>query len=145
MPRIVNGLRTSLAPASLPSLSFYPKNISIGGYQGGGLIDITSLDNEKWRTFATKELKTIGAFTISCGYDDDFFDPAEIEAYLQINDLWTLTLPSGATFAFWGVADSFTGGNHSEQEQEPVGTLVIIPTLTDNTYAEVDPVYTAAP
>lgn len=145
MGRIVNGLRTSLAPAALPDLSFHPKNISIGGYQGGGLIDITSLDNEKWRTFATKELKTIGAFTISAGYDDDFFDPAEIEAYLQINDLWTLTLPSGATFAFWGVADSFAGGNHSEQEQEPIGTLVIIPTLTDNDYNEVDPVYTPAP
>jgi hypothetical protein len=143
--RIVNGLRTSLAAASLPDLAFYPKSISIGGYQGGGLIDITSLDNEEYRTFATKELKTLAPFTLSCGYDDEFFDPDEIEPYLQNNDLWTLTLPSGATFAFWGVADSFSGGNHSEQEAEPIGSLVIIPTLTDNDYNEVRPVFTAAP
>lgn len=143
--RIVNGHPTTFTMAGVADLKFFIKSITPTGPQGGGPIDITSMETVKHRQLIPKHLRTYTPITMVVEYEDDIFDPAVQEDWLQVAALMTFTLPTGATVAYWGFIDSFMPGAHSEQEDAPRGTVTVFVSNTDETYSEVDPVYTPAP
>lgn len=143
--RIVNGHPTTFTMASVPDLKFFIKSITPTGPQGGGPIDITSMETVKHRQLIPKHLRTYTPITMVVEYEDDIFDPAEQDDWLQVADLCTFTLPTGATVQYWGFIDSFMPGSHAEQEDAPRGTVTFFVSNTNAAYAETDPVYTAGP
>ena len=132
-----------LSSASVLTLVMQEKEVTIPGVDGGEAIDVTTMRNSTWRTFAARSLKTLLAGGISVAWDPALYD--EMVAMINDNQEITITLPDTATFEFWGHIKSFTPASHVEGTQ-PMADVEIIPTNRDgdNSNVEVAPVMTEA-
>jgi hypothetical protein len=116
------------------------------GFDGGDMIDTTTMSNAAWRTFHPRSLITLTEFNATCAYDPAVLDT--ILTTLNVNLAWTLTFPDkdggagGATWVFWAVMRMADPGELAEGEM-PTFDVTLTPTNTDATGAEVAPTYTA--
>jgi len=141
MGRMNDGFSTTIGFADYPAVSFWEKEVTPPGIQGGGENDTSTMRNTVWRTKAPKQLKTLSECSFTAAYDPVVYD--DIVAMIQTNQLITVTFPSGATVAFWGWLDDFTPGANTEGEQ-PTADCTIIPSNQNASDVETAPVYTAA-
>jgi len=138
--KIDDGFSTLFAFAADPDIALWEKNVKPPGIDGGDPIDITTMHNTDWRTFAPPQLKTLTPMNVTCAYDPAVYD--QIAAILATVGWITCHFADGSTLDFVGYLKSFEPNDISEGEQ-PTASVVIQPT---NILAgvEEEPVYTAA-
>lgn len=139
MVRLDDGYQTLITFAD-GALEVYEKEVQPPGIQGGGEIDTTTHNNATWRTKSPKSLKQMDPTSHTVAFDTAIY--ASIVAQINSNQLITVTLPNGATIAFWGWIDEFTPNAFVEGEQ-PTAEMTIIPSLVNDSGVETAPVYTA--
>ena len=145
MARIDDGHGTTVAFGSQPSgtgpgITFWEKEVTPPGMDGGGENDITTMRNTTYRTRAPKQLVTMTEMSLSVSYDADFYD--DILGMINVNQLITITFPDTSTVAFYGWLDKFVPGNMVEGEQ-PTADVTIVPSNQNVAGVETAPVYTA--
>ena len=126
--------------ATLQVISISPPAIS-----SGGAIEVTTMDNDAWRTKAPKKLHELGEVSFSALYD-----PAEIGNFLSgstgvgYNQSIVITFADATTLTFFGWVDSFSPSEISEGEA-PTADVTIIVSNQNGTGlaggAETAPVY----
>lgn len=129
MAVLEDGFATIFSFAANPTVKFYEKIITPPGMDGGGPIDVTTMRNTLYRTFAPKKLKTLTPMTAQCSFDDQVFSATEVWAMIGVNQLITITFPDAHTFAFWGFLDKFIPGDLGIAEDQPMATVTIQPTM----------------
>lgn len=142
MSKLKDGFSTTVGFAQDSSVLLYEKEVTPVGLDGGGVIDITSMRNTTYRTFAEKSLVTVTEGSFTALYNPAVYD--EILAMINVNQLITITEPDLSTVAFWGVLTSFIPGAHVEGTA-PLATVTIAPTNRNGSDVETAPVYAAAP
>jgi hypothetical protein len=143
MARIDDGHGTTISFASQPSgtgpgITFWEKEITPPGMDGGGENDTTTLRNTLYRTKAPKKLITATEMTCTVSYDSAFYE--DILGMILVNQLITITFPDDSTVAFWGWLDKFIPGTIAEGSQ-PTAEVTIIPSNQNGSGVETDPVY----
>lgn len=146
MARIDDGHSTQITFGSQPSgtgpgITFWEKEVTPPGMDGGGENDTTTMRNLVYRTKAPKKLITMTEMTIVVSYDASFYD--DIVDMINVNQQITITFPDTSTLVIWGVLDKFVPGNIVEGEQ-PTADITIFPTNQNSVGVETAPVYTAA-
>lgn len=142
MAVLEDGFATIVSFAANPTVKFYEKTITPPGMDGMGPIDVTTMRNTLYRTAAPKKLKKLTAMTMSVSYDDQVFSATEVWAMMQVNQLITITFPDGHTFAFWGFLDKFQPQELGVQEDQPMATVTIEPTMRNGSGVETAGVWT---
>ena len=141
MARIDDGFSTIITFANYPSVSFWEKEVTPPGMEGGGANEISTMRNTTWRTKAPKQLVSLTDCNFVAAYDPVVYE--DVVDMINENQLITITFPDGATLAFWGWLDTFTPNANVEGEQ-PTAACVIIPSNQSTSYSEIAPDYTAA-
>jgi len=122
------------------ALQFEIKELTPPGVSGGGAIDISTMSNETWRTFAAKSLKTLTPFSIVIAYDTALYE-GMIDMCNDNQEIF-ITFPDDSVLTFWAYVDEFVPNAQIEGEQ-PTATVNIIPTCFDEDAGEEDgPDYT---
>ncbi len=136
-----DGFSTTIAFASDSSILMEEKEIAPPGIDGGGAIDVTTMQNTKWRTMVPKSLKTLSEVSLVVAWDPQFFN--EVDDMINLNQQITVTFPDGASLVFFGFINTFVPNAHVEGEQ-PTAEMTIIPTNQNTSGVEVNPNYIAA-
>jgi hypothetical protein len=140
MARIDDGFSTTITFANYPSVSFYEKEVTPPGMEGGGANEITTMLNTTWRTKAPKKLVSLTDCNFVAAYDPVVY--SDVVSMVNENQLITITFPDTSTVAFWGWLDQFTPNANTEGEQ-PTAQCTIIPSNQNASGTETAPVYTA--
>ena len=121
-------------------IKFWEKTITPPGIDGGDAIELTTMHNTAWRTFAARGLKTLSEMTLVCAYDPDVYsDGTEIAEAINRDDTITVTWHDGSQLAFFGYLQKFEPSDLAEGEQ-PEATVTIVATNMDSDGAEQAPV-----
>lgn len=133
---LVDGFSTNIQLVTNDLTLLNVKTLTPPPVEGGGEIDLTTMENAAWRTRAPKSLKTLGPMTFTCSYDPALY---LAEVYAAVNDEQSIiiTFPDATTLTFYGFVDTFVPGTHEEGEL-PEATVTIIPTNV-NAGAETAP------
>jgi hypothetical protein len=128
---LVDGQSTTidLGSATLQEISISPMSVS-----SGGEIEVTSMDNDNWRSKAPKKLHEGGEVSFSALYD-----PAEIGTHLSDvgkNKLIKITFGNDSSVVggsanyqylhFYGWVDSFSPSEISEGEAPTADVTIIV-------------------
>ena len=132
---------SELTSTDILTLYMQEKEVTPPGVDGGEKIDVTTMRNTSWRTFAPRNLKTLMEAPINVAWDPGLYD--EMNAMINDNQEITITLPDTATIVFWGFVKSFTPSAHVEGAQ-PMAAVSIEPTNRNAAGAETAPVITEA-
>lgn len=136
---LTDGFSTTLTIANLPSVNLEVITTSLPGINGGGEIDLTTMSNTAYRTRTSKSLKSLDSVSVEFAYSTDSYE--DVLAQVNVNQLFTFTLPDTTTLAFYGWIDSFVPGT-LEEGSRPTTTMTIIPSLRNASGVETAPVYT---
>jgi len=123
-----------------PNVNLWEKTVTPVGIDGGDAIDVTTMHNDNWRTFAPRTLRTLTEGSFTAAYDPICYN--EILQMINIEQAITQHLPDGSSVAFYGYLRVFEPNELSEGEH-PEATVTIQPTNRDpTTGAEEAPVVT---
>ena len=140
MALLIDGFSTTVAFDSDSDVKLYEKSVMAPGIDAGGAIDITTMRNATWRTFAAKSLKTLSEASMTVSYDGSVY--SEIILLLGVTDKITVTFPDGGTFEFHGFLNTFSPGSAEEGEQPEADCSIVITNATE-AGVETPPVYVA--
>lgn len=136
--KLKDGWSTLITFASNPTIKLWEITVQPPGIEmSGDGIDISTMHNDEWKTFAPTSLKkgSDGQFTFA-------FDPAvktQIKDIAGVEDVVTYTYPDGTTEAFWGWLQSVNFSPHVEGSM-PTGTGVVKQSNMDLAGVEQAPV-----
>ena len=128
--KLPDGFSTKITLSSDTDISFWEKEVTPPGLDGGEPVEQTTMHNDTLRTFRPRSLSTMTECSCSAAYDPDAYD--EILAIINTNLTITVTFSDGSTLAFFGYLRTFTPGALVEGEQ-PLADIVIQPTNYDPT------------
>lgn len=137
MPRMTDGLGTRIIFAGI---DIRRVGVTPFGIDGTEFKDLTTLENEEYRTFLPKKLKTM-----TSGKQTVYYDPNDLEAIrdlINVNQEFTLRYPDGEEDTVWGALKSFIPNEHKEG-QPPTAEMEIVPTNMDTNLDEVAPSFSA--
>jgi hypothetical protein len=138
---IGDGFGTTIAMANLPTVKLKEFEVTPASMKGGGAINRTTHRNTRFRTQSPKKLISSGDVAMKVEYDPAV--KTQITAQLQINQLFTLTYPTGDTEDFWGWLEEFSPDKLDEGNRG-MASVVIIPSNMNDSGVETGPVYTEA-
>ena len=141
MSMLEDGFATLITFAENSDVLLYEKEVTPPGVDGGGEIDVSTMQNTTWRTKSPKSLKTLAESSLVAAYDVAVYD--EIIAMVNVNQSITITFPDSSTLVFWGWIDKFTPGALVEGQQ-PTADVTIVPSNRNGSDVETAPVYSAA-
>lgn len=142
MGRIDDGFSTQIDFADNPSVSFWEKEVTPPGIEGGGANETTTMRNTLWRTKSPKKLVSLTDCSFTAAYDPVVYE--DIIAMINANQLITITFPDDSTLEFWGWLDSFTPNANVEGEQPTAACTIVPSNQTDSAVpTETAPDYTA--
>jgi len=135
-----DGFSTKIALAADPDISFWEKSVTPLGMDGGDPIDVTTMFNVLWRTFALRQLFQGTPVSGTAAYDPIVLD--QIVALLGVNGWFTILHPNGDTWDVVGGLRMFTP-QENQEGSHPVANFEFFPT---NRLAGVEtaPVHTNA-
>ena len=137
-----DGFSTKIAFKLDPNIEFFENSVTPPGIDVGEKIDMSSMLNEEWRTFAAQVLKTLTDVTINASYNPVLYP--SVVALVGKNDWITIHFPNGAKLNFYGYLQSAVPQSH-EIGAKPMIALKINPTNRHpTTGVETDPVFVAA-
>jgi hypothetical protein len=99
--RIPDGFVTKIAFASTPALSLWEVKVKPPDYDGGEMIDITTMHNVKVHTMYPQSLYKNGDGTMMCGIDPDVI--ATIQSRINKPDSFTVWYPDSSSEDYFGV------------------------------------------
>ncbi len=105
---LTDGFPTRIVFSSADSgeeLYFKEKEITPPGIDCGEMNDVSNMQNEAWRTFAFKKLKTLVESGMVCHYDPQFLEG--ILGMIGENQQIRITMPDDSFWLFWGGIRSF--------------------------------------
>lgn len=120
-----DGYQSLIAFAANSTVSFWEKQVQPPGVEGGDAIDITTMHNVDWRTFAPRSLKTLTELSCTVAYDPEVYD--DIVGLLNVNGWITIHFPDGSTLDFVGYLKTFAPAAMVEGTQ-PEATITVVPT-----------------
>jgi hypothetical protein len=123
-----DGHSTKIALQNDANINFWEKIVAPPGLDGGDAIDISTMFNSTYRTFAPRSLVTMTDTTITAAYDPILYD--EILAQLNLQQSITVTFPDGSTLSFFGFVRLFEPQDNEEGTQ-PEASITITPTNYD--------------
>lgn len=139
--KLDDGYRCLVALNADPDASFWEKEVTPPGLDGGDGIDTTTMHNDDWRTMSPRALITMTPFSMVVAYDPNVYN--NLLALINVKTTVTVHFPDGSTLAFYGYLKSFTPDALKEGEQ-PQATVEVVPTNQDpTTGAEEAPVLTS--
>lgn len=141
MALLTDGFSTTISFAADADIKLYEKSVTVPGVDLGGAIDITTMLNTNWRTFAAKSLATLTEASFTVSYDTVAY--AEVIALVGMIDIITITWPDTATLAFMGYLNTFSPGGAEEGEQ-PEADCTIVVTNANQAGVETAPTHTPA-
>jgi hypothetical protein len=134
-----DGFRTLIAFEDDPTVSFWEQTVQPPGIDGGDKIDITTMHNDDWRTFAARSLKTLTEISGTCLYDPGVYE--SILDLINKNGWITVHFPDESTLDFVGYLKDFIPAALVEGTP-PTANYTIVPTNELNG-SEVEPEYTS--
>lgn len=140
MSRMTDGLGTKITLSNIPNIDIRRTGVTPFGVDGTDAKDLTTLENEEWRTFMSKQLKTMTPGKMTVYYDPN--DLEEIRGQINVNQEVELEYPDGETDTVWAFLKSFMPNEHKEGVP-PTAELEIVPTNMDDNLDEVGPVFSA--
>ena len=141
MARMDDGLGTRFILSNIPTIDIRRTGVTPFGTDGGDLKDMTTLENEEWRTFLPKRLKTMTA-----GKQTVYYDPNDLEtirAQININQPTTLRYPDGEEDSVWATLKSFMPAEHKEGVP-PTADMELVPTNMNADLDEAGPEFSGA-
>ena len=141
MGRLDDGFATTIefSASGSPGATFWEKEVTPPGMEGGGPNDTTTMRNTDYRTQSPKQLITMTDATLKVAYDAEAIN--YIVDLINVNNLITITYPDGAELAFWGWLNTWTPDALVEGEQ-PTATITIHASNQNASGDETGPVLT---
>jgi hypothetical protein len=140
--RLRDGFPSTISFTTPSNISFWEKEVTPVGLDGGGPNDTTNMRNTAYRTKQPKKLKTGDDVTIKAQYDPKVLN--DIVAAINVNQLLTITMPDLSLQKVWGWMDKFKPDALREGET-PEATVTFVISNQDNSGAEVAPLYIGPP
>lgn len=139
MPKLADGFKTLIAITGISAL-FEEIEVTPPELDAGGVIDQTTMRNNRYRTNLGKALITLGPVSVTVAYDPAVI--GQMHNILGSNRHIQITFPSGATLSFYAVVNKFSPEALKEGER-PQATLELIPSnmSTAATPLEIAPVF----
>lgn len=146
---------TLVAYSALPE-EFNAVTVTPPGYDLGGANDVTSMENETYRTKASKRLIDLTVISMDGYYSPQMYsDLLGMQGKNQIIELnfapegvgdgpETPTASVGRTVQFWGFVDKFTPGTH-EEGSPPTATIEVVITNRNMDGEETAPIVGTRP
>lgn len=141
--RLDDGFSTVIHFGDFPTVKFEEIDVTPPGMDGGGPIDVTTMRNNRLRTFSPKKLKTLTPVTVSVLYYSDIFDQDDgVWPMINQNQQITIEFPDNSMVQFYGWLDKFIPGGAKEGNLM-MATITIHPSNHNNDTPplEVDPFY----
>ena len=123
-----NGYQTLLTCEADDDISFWEKQVTPPGIEGGDPVDFSTMHNTTWVTIAPGTLLTLTECSMTAGYNPEVID--QILLIINVNTVWTVTFPNGGTTAFHGFLRNFTPAA-LVRDQHPEANITVVPTNWD--------------
>lgn len=137
-----DGYQTLITLSVGGSIKMLEKSVTPPGIHGGDQIELTTMRNALWRTFAPQWLMTLQEFSLTVAYDPVILTTLA-STVLNVNQLITVTHSDGSSWEFWAYVKSLVPNENTIGDQ-PTGVLTIVPTNRNDNRVETAPVYNAA-
>ncbi len=135
------GFHAHITLGNAPSIAFWEKDAQPPGVEGGEPIDQTTQFNTAVRTRFPRVLHDFDPINVNAAYSPVVY--SDIVAQINVNQVITVSFPDTMTICFWGYLRSFKPAALAEGQQ-PMCSIVIVPTNLDNSYVEQVPVLSTA-
>jgi len=135
-----DGYQTTIVLGADAAVKLWEKEVKPPAVDGGDPTDISTMHNVTWHTQAPRKLKKMDPLETVCAYEPSTY--VDAMAWINIQETITIFFPDGSTLAFFGYLQKFDPQSLKEGEM-PLANVTIIPTNTDSTGAEQNPVFTA--
>lgn len=140
--RIPDGFVTKLCFHSQPALGVWEKQVKPPGFDGGEMIDISTMFNTLYHTMYPRALIKVDEISSVCGYDPDAI--AQLIALINYPDSVSIFYPDNTSYDIFACLRRVEFSEHQEGEF-PTATLTIAPMMYDaNAHVEAAGVLTAA-
>ena len=126
--RLENGHQTLVTISTDTDISFYEISVKPFGFDGGDMVDTTTMHNTTVRTKAPSALIDVTDLTGSAAYDPEVLDM--ILAQMNVPATITVTHPNGDQWAVFGCLRMFEPDENTEGEM-PTASFTISATNTD--------------
>lgn len=136
-----DGFKTLVTFALDPAIRLAEKEVTPLGYDGGGMIDTTTMHNTLMRTRFPKSLTTGDDVVLLCSYDPIVYQSI-FTSLLQKNGQILIIFPDGSQVSFYGWLDKFKPQALKEGEF-PLAEVTIICSNVDTFGVEQTPSYSA--
>lgn len=140
--RLDDGYATLVEMADFPDVKLYEKEVEGGGFDGGEKINITTMRNSAWETFAPRSLKTALDISYTAAFATDVLD--DLEDAINHNQELTITFSDGSSRMQWGYLKQLKI-NKMKIGSQPEADVVFVVTNRNNSGVETAPVYTGPP
>jgi len=121
-----DGFSTTLTFQLKPLVKLFEKEVNPPVFDSGGSIDITTMRNTRYRTFASKSLATVGNITATVAYATVAL--TDVLSMIGVYQLITLTFPDDSYIQFNGYIDKFNPSQMKEGDQ-PTASITIVVTM----------------
>lgn len=123
-----DGFSTTVAFALIPTASLFEKTVDPPGIDGGEAVPISTMLNTTWRTFTSRELKSMTPMRIVAAYSSKCY--SELVSIINVEGSITIHFPDGSKVDFYGYLQSFEPQTVAEGVQ-PEAVCIITPTNRD--------------
>ena len=124
-----DGFSTLIAFEDDTNIDFWEKTVQPPGFDGGDEIDITTMHNITYRTFAPRSLVTLTEMSTTVAYDPDAWN--QILSIINVVMSITVTFPDASTMDFFGFLKTFEPQDMEEGAQ-PEANITVQPTNRDD-------------
>jgi hypothetical protein len=138
--RFDDGFSTLLTFSENEDIKIWEIEVTPPGFDGGGMIDTTTMRNTAKRTRRPKALTTMTNGGATVAYAGSALEA--IQDMINVLQEITVTFPESAgTMTFWGWINNLIPGPNSEGNR-PTATMEIIPSNEDDTGVEAEATFT---
>lgn len=126
--KLKDGFSTVVTISSLTTLSFWIKQATPPGIDGGAAVDQTTMHNTAWVTRLFQTLLDLKEATFDAAYDPNVYN--QLLTLANVNTTITFRFPEGSTLAFYGGVRMFDF-KPLVRGQQPECTVTFTPTNID--------------
>ena len=132
-----DGFATMITLGTNDDVSFWEKETTPAGKDGGDAINTTTFHNTARQTKYPRQLLEDTDISGVCAYDPNV--EVDLELEINKNQEITITFNDLSTKAVWGFLKEFTPQSHTDGDM-PEANFVIVVSNTDESFAEQAPV-----
>lgn len=123
-----DGFSTQVALSQAPTAELFEKTVDPPGVDGGEPVPLATMLSQTWRTFTSRELKTMTPMRMTCAYSSKCY--STLVSIINVEGSITIHFPDTSTVTFYGYLQSFEPSTVAEGVQ-PEAVVVIMPTNRD--------------